>query len=96
MNTNMNTQRNRKNKSRKTMSLSQLEKLPWVKAVADIPVGCAIQYRDLDTGEVVYWHIRQPSIQKTMKMNQDGTTSKVRQGFFDKVNLNRLFLTYTP
>lgn len=87
--------RNRNNRDQLT-TLRQLEKLPWTQAVVDVPVGHAIQYRDIDTGDVVYWHIRQSSVQKTMKLNADGVPSKVRQAFFDKVNLGRLFVTHTP
>lgn len=90
--------RNRSNKTSKPsgMSLGNLEKMPWTQAVQDVPVDHVLQYRDAETGDVVYWHSRQPSLQKTLKFNKNGMPSKVRQSFFDKVNLGRLFITHCP
>lgn len=66
----------------------------WLNIVIDIPVGHAIQYRDTNTGKVVYWHIRQTSLQATSKKCVKGHMSKVRKNFIQLVNAGDLFITH--
>jgi hypothetical protein len=78
------------------MATKRLDNLEWTGFVDAIPVGHVIQYREKDTGKVVYWHGRLPTVQATFKRTTKGKLSNVRMGFIDRVEKGELFITHCP
>lgn len=72
----------------------KMDSTTWLNTVIYIPVGQVIQYRDNDSGKVVYWHIRQASLQATSKKCANGNISKVRKNYIQLVNAGKLFITH--
>lgn len=87
------------NKLKKTVpglrSLKTLDDMVWTGQVASFPVGSVVQYRKRENGEVVYWHLRQSSVQTTALKNKDGKKSAVRKYYIEAVERGELFLTHT-
>lgn len=77
----------------KLSRLEQKDSQIWLNTVLDIPVGQIVQYRNQD-GKVVYWHLRQKTLQATSKKTCKGTMSKVRAQFIEQVNNGNLFITH--